>query len=1253
MKDGKVDLYSSIMSAIFGVIGIVSSGRTEVFASIAAYAPAVVVGKMKQISQLESFDGVIEKQLIQALLAAIEPTYEHLKQENEKEIFHQAAIRIKSACKNREGFGDVLCFLKDTLVELQIDLEQNQKYVEWITRKSLKNISKTYQDELNKIIAHNYHELGIYLHSAEIEKFFDKIEEFDIKLDQYNQKVNKIELINLRNNKNLIENIKNELAIEQNLLYIIKKFFYENKTLCNLLEGVSDDLFPVLKDETGVEHYDMNYTDIPLCQYITDKWIEGNETKNLILTAEGGMGKTISLLKSCETMLQNDIMCMFIPLYRMESLESNNIEKYILKHIFKNDEKYFNLFYSYINRSSGKVKLVLMLDGFNETLNGIKNILVKEINDLLLISDIRLIITSRYDFRSNYGLKNQFQLLEIQQLNTKNIAKYLGKWNVKAPDKNSSLYELLGFPLLISLYAKTEEYYYNNKNLSFIEWFNQVDAPGKIIWNYLQCQIMKPQITLTDESNIYYFKVSMQYIVPYISWSMICEEKFFYSEQCFVEKLNESIKYLKKRWKTRKPWIIQKIELDYSCGDMLWDCKRFYKTLINDIHIFEKNFEGEYSLIHHKFRDCFGAIFLINEINHLDCKLLPLQFKATMDEEVLNFIDDLSSKKLIKNLWSNYRFKLLDRNSCELKNLFYIINKNYQYYEDEITFSGMDLRNVSLNGMQFCKDSISFDSSYISYYTFIPNQLDSSILCMCVLKKSKFCLGGLTDHTVRVWDIDNGSCIYVLKGHEGKVTALGCSPDEKICLSGAEDCTLILWDLESGNKKQILTGHKAEIKRILFIDNNIVKSYSVDGIVRTWNIEKCICIGNEKYQKKDLKKDRDYDIQLLKSGEVIIDSKTKLVGHEKEVIHYEYFPENNLFFSLSLDKSIKVWDTCKGKCVHTYTGFSEWENIIDISFEKNMCVSGAYDETIRLWDIEAGKCIRVMRGHTDFMSSVKLVSDGSKCITGSYDNTAKIWDLFTGECLHTLVGHTGYVRRIDCTKDGKLCITASYDGSIRVWEIDSGKCIHTFIGHNKGVWAINVSSDGKYCISGSHDCTAKLWSLETGICLRTYTGHQGAVRSVRIIDDENVCLTSCIDKKIRKWDINNGELVDVYDLSFIDTSNPHFTFCYKRDCVVYHNNEGVIIYNYVKNEIVEQIKYIREDNYHISDIDNILLSSDGKYCISGSNNTYVDIYELKKHKHFIKLKAIPYMDVIGLSFSNAKYEGDEIKNIIYMSGGII
>lgn len=156
MKDGKVDLYSSIMSAIFGVIGVVSSGRTEAFASIAAYAPAVVVGKIKQISQLESFDSVIEKQLIQALMAAIEPTYKHLKQENEKEIFQQAATRIKSACKDREDFGDVLYFLKDTLVELQMDLEQNQKYVEWITQKNLKEISKTYQDELNKIIACDY-----------------------------------------------------------------------------------------------------------------------------------------------------------------------------------------------------------------------------------------------------------------------------------------------------------------------------------------------------------------------------------------------------------------------------------------------------------------------------------------------------------------------------------------------------------------------------------------------------------------------------------------------------------------------------------------------------------------------------------------------------------------------------------------------------------------------------------------------------------------------------------------------------------------------------------------------------------------------------------------------------------------------------------------------------------------------------------------------------------------------------------------
>lgn len=272
MKDGKVDLYSSIMSAIFGVVGVVSSGRTEMFASIAAYAPAVVVDKIKQISQLESFDSVIEKQLIQALMAAIEPTYKHLKQENEKEIFQQAATRIKSACKDREDFGDVLCFLKDTLVELQIDLEQNQKYVEWITRKNLEDISKTYQAELNKIIAREYHELGIYLHSVEIEKFFDKFEEFDIKLNQYNQKVNKIELINFCDNKNLIKNLKNELGIEKNLINIIKKFFYENKTLCNLLEGVSDDLFPVLKDEAGVEHYDINYTDIPLFQYVTDKW---------------------------------------------------------------------------------------------------------------------------------------------------------------------------------------------------------------------------------------------------------------------------------------------------------------------------------------------------------------------------------------------------------------------------------------------------------------------------------------------------------------------------------------------------------------------------------------------------------------------------------------------------------------------------------------------------------------------------------------------------------------------------------------------------------------------------------------------------------------------------------------------------------------------------------------------------------------------------------------------------------------------
>ncbi|NBJ03894.1 hypothetical protein D3Z62_28490 [Lachnospiraceae bacterium] len=861
------------------------------------------------------------------------------------------------------------------------------------------------------------------------------------------------------------------------------------------------------------------------------------------------------------------------------------------------------------------------------------------------MNNVRLIISSRYDFRYDYGLMHQFKQLSIQQLSKANIEKYLNSCKVEKKHINPALLELLGFPLLISLYAQTEKYYVNAKKMSFIEWYDKVDNAGKIIWNYMQCQILKP---LADFENkkIFYLTVCTNYIIPYISWYMISQNIFFLTEEQFILKLNEAINYFKNRWSKKKPLLIEKIELLYIRKKILWDSKYYYRLILNYMHIFNRSVEGEYSLIHHRFRDCFGAIFLINEINFFNWKILPFQFKDIINEDVLDFIIDLTEKDKVIKIWSNYRNKILEDGSCELKNLYYIL---YKKCKDEITFENMDLRNVSLCLEQINKRNLCFDGAVLSYDTIVSEEMDSSILCMCVLKKRGICIGGLSDYTVRIWGINYGTFMYVLKGHKGKVTSIAYSPNEKMCLSGSEDCSLILWDIDKGESRFVLTGHESTIVKIEFINNMIVESFSSDGIIRTWNIEKGICLSITQYNELKVGKNKEPNIALLENGNILLNNGMNLIGHKKKVIDYEILPGKNILLSLSLDKSIKVWDTLNGKCQCTLTGFSEWENVIDISFEKKICISGAYDETIRLWDMETGQCKKTMRGHTGFISSLRLTHDATKCISGSYDNTAKIWDLATGECLYTLTGHTQYVRKVECTKDNKFCITASYDGLLKIWEVDTGYLINTLYGHTEGVRAFSLSSDDKYCLSGARDFTAKLWSMESGECIYTFGKHLGHVRSVKI--EGEICLTSCTDKKIRKWNIKNGELINTYDLSDISMPNPNIAFCYKEDCVIYFNDGKMIIYNYIENRVIEEIDYIREENHNISDMENIILSPDDKYCVSGSYNSHVVIYNLKEKEYIMKLRAIPYIDIVGTSFYNTCFENEELKNFIFMSGG--
>ena len=68
-----------------------------------------------------------------------------------------------------------------------------------------------------------------------------------------------------------------------------------------------------------------------------------------------------------------------------------------------------------------------------------------------------------------------------------------------------------------------------------------------------------------------------------------------------------------------------------------------------------------------------------------------------------------------------------------------------------------------------------------------------------------------SDHTVKVWDLENGSIKHNLLGHTNVVSSVAITPDGKLGVSGGFDQKIKIWDLSKGMEVSELNGHRGPI----------------------------------------------------------------------------------------------------------------------------------------------------------------------------------------------------------------------------------------------------------------------------------------------------------------------------------------------------------------------------------------------------------------------------------------------------------
>ena len=262
-----------------------------------------------------------------------------------------------------------------------------------------------------------------------------------------------------------------------------------------------------------------------------------------------------------------------------------------------------------------------------------------------------------------------------------------------------------------------------------------------------------------------------------------------------------------------------------------------------------------------------------------------------------------------------------------------------------------------------------------------------------------------------------------------------------------------------------------------------------------------------------------------------------LEGHENSVLCAAISYNGQLIASGSADKSIKLWDTRTGVCMHTLRGHNGPITCIDFSPDctKLASSSGRHDKSIILWALsneEASIFSCTYHSNAAAMLAVKFSPDGLEIVFGCGNKTVSIWNVQPIRRRLTLQGHEGAVHSVSWSPDGSSVLSLGADNTLRLWNAADGSCLTRLQlggdrknGFNEVVFS--RTSEQPFCVSANKDNTVMVWTLGEADAnlLHIMRGHTQSVTCVSLSAKETFIASGGSDRSIRVWGAASGLLI--------------------------------------------------------------------------------------------------------------------------------
>jgi WD40 repeat protein/tetratricopeptide (TPR) repeat protein len=382
-----------------------------------------------------------------------------------------------------------------------------------------------------------------------------------------------------------------------------------------------------------------------------------------------------------------------------------------------------------------------------------------------------------------------------------------------------------------------------------------------------------------------------------------------------------------------------------------------------------------------------------------------------------------------------------------------------------------------------------------------------AIKAVAMTPDRRWAISASDDHTLKLWNLDEGIEYFTLTGHSGAVNAVAMTPDRRWAISASDDHTLKLWNLDEGIEYFTLTGHSGAVKTVAMTpDRHRALSGSHDGILKLWDLEN----GTEQLNLIGYTEPK-------KSSSLSINAVAMT-------------PDRRWALSASNDHTLKLWDLERGVEERTLTGHHYEVQSTAITPDGRWALFASYNQLV-LWDFERGtkQNLTNQSGFIDepdgltlsTISATAITPDGRWVLSGTGYGSLKLFDIVNGGEPRTLIGHSSQITAVAITPDGQWALSGSGDRTLKLWNLASIEQ-HSATGHAMSVTGVAVTIDGRWAISGSHDSTLKQWDLTRCTEHLTLTGHTYGLGAVAVTPDGRWALSGAGDLTVRLWDLTSG-----------------------------------------------------------------------------------------------------------------------------------